>query len=284
MKRRLIFENYKYSLFNNKTISKSQQRIKSDCHNVYTEEINKITLISYGDKWLQTFDRVKTYLYETNAIKVCQSEMLIVRDFFIKNYEDFLFYCNKDNKKFKILMINFDDYTNENKKQHNSKLLYIPVHPYRLLIIRGSGSGKTNALLNLIENQPDIDKIYLYAKDHYEVKYQWLINIREKVGLKHYDDSKAFIEYSNDMQYVYKNIDEYNTVKERKILMIFDDMIANMMNNKKLNSIVIESFIRGRKLNIYLAFITQPYFKVSKDVRLNTADFFIMKIPDKREL
>ena len=78
---------------------------------------------------------------------------------------------------------------------------------YRILIIGGSGSGKTNALLNLIENQPDIDKIYLYVKDLCEAKYQYLINIRESVGLKHFNDLNTFIEYSNDMQDVYKNID-----------------------------------------------------------------------------
>ena len=138
---------------------------------------------------------------------------------------------------------------------------------------------KKNALLNLVSNQPDIDKIYLYAKDPYKAKYQYLINKREKVGLNHYDDLKAFIEYSNYMQDVYKNIDEYNTDKERKILIVFDDMIADMINNKKLNSIVTELFIRGRKLNISLVFITQSYFKVPKDVRLNSTHFFIMKIP-----
>ena len=78
---------------------------------------------------------------------------------------------------------------------------------YRILIIGGSGSGKTNALLNLIENQPDIDKVYLYVKDLCEAKYQYLINIRESVGLKHFNDLNTFIEYSNDMQNVYKNID-----------------------------------------------------------------------------
>ena len=100
-------------------------------------------------------------------------------------------------------MINFDDYTNENKTQHNPNWPYIPDDPYRILIIGGSGSGQTNALLNLIENQPGIDKIYLYAKDPYEAKYQYLINIRENVGLKHFIDPKTFIEYSNDMQDVY---------------------------------------------------------------------------------
>ena len=86
------------------------------------------------------------------------------------------------------------------------------------------------------------------------------------------------------MQDVYKNIDEYNPDKENKILIVFDDMIADMINNKKLNSIVTELFIRGRKLNISLVFITQSYFKVSKDVRLNSTHFFIMKIPNNREL
>ena len=86
------------------------------------------------------------------------------------------------------------------------------------------------------------------------------------------------------MHDVYKNINNYNPDKEKKILTVFDDMIANMINNKKLNSVVTELFIRGRKLNISLAFITQSYFKVPRDVRLNTTHFFIMKIPDKREL
>ena len=176
-------------------------------------------------------------------------------------------------------MINFDYYPNENKTQHNLKWPYISDHPYRILIIGGSGTGKTNALLNLINNQPDTDKIYLYAKDPYEAKYQFLINKRESTGLKHFNDPKAFIEYSNDMHDVYKNIDEYNPDKENKILIVFDDMIADMINNKKLNSIVTELFIRGRKLNISLVFITQSYFKVPKDVRLNSTHFFIMKIP-----
>ena len=186
--------------------------------------------------------------------------------------------------KQKYKMINFDDYTNENKIDHNLKWPYVPDHPYRILIIGGSGSGKTNALLSLIYNQPDIDKIYLYAKDPYEAKYQCLINKREKVGLDHLDDHKAFMEYSNGMQDVYKNIEDYNIGKKRKVLIVFDDMIADMINNNKLDSIVTELFIRGRKLNISIAFITQSYFKVPKDVRLNSTHFFIMKIPNKREL
>ena len=130
-------------------------------------------------------------------------------------------------------MINFDDYTNENKTQHNVKWPYIPDHPYRILIIGGWGSRKKNALLNLINNQPDIDKMYLYAKDPYEEKYQFLINKRKSIGLKRFNDPKAFIEYSNYTQNVYKNIDEYNIDKDRKILIVFDDMIADMVNNKK---------------------------------------------------
>ena len=97
---------------------------------------------------------------------------------------------------------------------------------------------------------------------------QFLINKRESTGLKHFNDPKAFIEYSNDMHDVYKNIDEYNPDKENKILIVFDDMIADMINNKKLNSIVTELFIRGRKLNISFVFITRSYFKVPKDVKL----------------
>ena len=183
-------------------------------------------------------------------------------------------------------MINFDYYA-ENKtlqelRSHNLKWPYIPDHPYRILIIGGSGSGETNALLNLINNQPDIDKIYLYAKDPYEAKYQFLINKRESTGLKHFNDPKAFIEYSNDMQDVYKNIDEYSIDKEGKMLIVFDDMIADTINNKKLNSVVTDLFIRGRKLNISLIFIMQSHFKVPKDVRLNSTHFFIIKILNKR--
>ena len=181
-------------------------------------------------------------------------------------------------------MINFDDYTNENKIEHNSKWPYIPDHPYRILIVGGSGSGKTNALLNLINDQPDIHKKYLYAKDPYEKKYQYLINKREKVGLDHFEDPKAFMEYSNDTQDVYKNTEDYNPGKKRKILLVFDDMIANMINNTKINPVVAELFIRGRKLNISIVFITQSYFKVPKDFRLNSTHLFIMKIPNKTEL
>ena len=181
-------------------------------------------------------------------------------------------------------MINFDDYTNENKIEHNLKCPYIPDHPRRILIIGGSGSGKTNALLNLIDNQPDIDEIYLYEKDPYEAKCRYFIKKREKLRLDHFNDSEAFTEYLNNMQDVYTNIEEYNLRKKGKVSIIFDDMIADMINNKKVNLVETELFIRGRKLNISIVFNTQSYFKVPQEVRLNTTRFFIMKIPNKRGL
>ena len=137
-------------------------------------------------------------------------------------------------------MINCDDYVNENKTEHNPEWPCTPDHPYRILIIGGSGSGKTNVLLNLIQDQPKIDKMYWYAKDPYEAKYQYLIKLREKVGLKRLNDLKAFIEYSNDMHNVYKNIDEYNPDVENKTLIVFHDMIVDMIINRKLDSIVTE--------------------------------------------
>ena len=103
-------------------------------------------------------------------------------------------------------MINFDDVIKEAIKENNLNWPEIADHPYILLQIGGSGSGKTNLLFNLISQQPDIDKMYLYAKDPYEAKLQFLINTRESAGLKHFNDSKAFIEYSNDMDDIYKNI------------------------------------------------------------------------------
>ena len=113
--------------------------------------------------------------------------------------------------------------------------------------------------MNLKNNQPYVDKIYLYAKDPYEAQYKFLINKRESTGLKHFNDTKAFIEYSNDIQDVYKTIEEDNIDKKRKILIVFDDMIADMINNKKVNSVVTDLF-RGRKLDISLIFITQAFF------------------------
>ena len=140
--------------------------------------------------------------------------------------------------------------------------------------------------MNLINNQPDIDKIYLYEKDPYEVKYQHLINKCEKVGLNHFNDPKAFMEYSNDMQDIYKNIEDYIPHKKRKVLIVFDDMIADMINNEELNSVVTKLFIRGKKLNISIVFIifTQSYFKLPKRCWIKFTRFSIMKISNIREL
>ena len=110
-------------------------------------------------------------------------------------------------------------------------------------------------MFNLINNQPHIDKSYLYAKDPYEAKYELLINKRESARINHFNDSKAFTEYSNDMGDICKTIKEYNSNKNRKILIVLGDIFADMLNNKKLNPIVTELFIRGIKLNISLAFI-----------------------------
>ena len=114
-------------------------------------------------------------------------------------------------------MINFDDIVSENKTAHNKNWSYIPDHSDRILIIEGSGLRKTNVLLNLIENQPDIDKIYLSAKDPYEAKHQYLINKRKGVGINYFKDPKAFTEYSNDMRNLYRNINYYNPDKKNKI-------------------------------------------------------------------
>ena len=104
------------------------------------------------------------------------------------------------------------------------------------------------------------------------------------MGINHFNDPEAFIEYSNDMGDVYKNINYDNPDKENKILIVYDEIVADMIHNKKLDSIVTELLIRGRKLNISLAFITQSSFNVPKDVRLNTTHFFFAKIPNRREL
>ena len=135
-------------------------------------------------------------------------------------------------------------------------------------------------MLNLINHKPDIDKIYIYAKDPYEAKYQLLINRRVNIDLKYLNDTKALnFEFSNNMDDIYENIEEYNPHKKPKILIVFNDMISDMLSIKKLNSIVTELFIRGRKLNISLVFITQSYFAVPKNTRLNSTHYFVMKIP-----
>ena len=178
-------------------------------------------------------------------------------------------------------MFNLDAITNKNKKDNEKNW------PYRMLIIGPAGSEKTNALLNLIQKQDNknlINKIYLYTKDLSEPKYQFLIKKCEDAEIKNLNDPSAFIEYSNTMDDVYANIDGYNPRRKRKILILFDDMIADIMTNKKFQAIIKELFIRCRKVNTYLVFITQFFFRVPKDVRLNPAHYLIMKIHNTREL
>ena len=133
-------------------------------------------------------------------------------------------------------MFNVDDSTNENNEKDNLKWPYIPDHPYRILIIGGSGSGKTNALHNLIKEQYDdelIDKIYLYAKDLSEPKYKFFIKRCENAEIKHLNYPKGFIEYLNTIDDVYEQINEENPARKRNILIMFDDVIADIIMMKK---------------------------------------------------
>ena len=178
-------------------------------------------------------------------------------------------------------MLNLDNIlSNKNENKHKN-------WPFRVLIIGPSGSGKTNTLLHLIQNlnkTTPVDKIYLYAKDLSEPKYELLINNRKNAGIKRFNDPSAFIEYSNDMDDVFTNIDDYNKKRKRKVLIVFDDMIADIMSSKKFKAIIKELFIRSRKLNISIVFITQSYFRTPKDARLKSTHYVIMKIQSRKEL
>ena len=153
-----------------------------------------------------------------------------------------------------------------------------------MLIIGPSGFGKTNTLLHLINNFHPIDKISLYAKDTDEKKYQYLINKREQAGIKNLNDPLAFIEYSNDMNDVLEDINNYNKNRNKKVLIIFDDTIADIVRSEKFKVIVKELFIRCRKINISIVFITQSYFRTPKDARLSSTHYILMKIGNKKEL
>ena len=177
-------------------------------------------------------------------------------------------------------MLNLDDIVSNKKKsslEHND-------WPFRMLFIGQSGSGKTNTLLHLINNFYPINKIYLYTKDSDEKRYQYLINKRKQAGIKNLNNPHAFIEYSNDMNDVLEDINNYNKNRDEKVLIIFDDMIADIMRSEKFKAIVKELFIRCRKLNISTVFITQSYFRTPKYARLNSTHYIIMKISNKKEL
>ena len=175
-------------------------------------------------------------------------------------------------------MLNFGDIVSNKKENKDNDW------PFRMLIIGPSGSGKTNTLLHLINNFHPIDKIYLYAKDTDEKKYQFLINKREQAGIKNLNDPHAFIEYSNDMNDVLEDINNYNKNRDKKVLIIFDDMIADIMRSEQFKAIVKVFFIRSRKLNISIVLITQSYFRTPKDARLNSTHYILMTIGNKKEL
>ena len=153
-----------------------------------------------------------------------------------------------------------------------------------MLIIGPSGSGKTNTLLHLINNLHAIDKIYLYAKDIHEPKSEYLINKREQAGIKNLNDPHVFIEYLDDMNDVLDDINNYNKNRDKKVLIVFDDMIADIEYNKNFKRIIKELFYRARKIKVSIVFITQSYFRALKDARLNSTHYILMKIGNKKEL
>ena len=174
-------------------------------------------------------------------------------------------------------MLNLDNIVS-NKKMSSSE---DNNWPFRMLIIGPSGSGKINTLLHLINNLHPIDEIYLYAKDLYEPKYEYLINKRKQAGIKNLNDPHAFIEYLDDMNDALDDINNYNQNRDEKVLIVFDDMIADIEYNKNFKRIIKELFYRAREISISIVFITQTYFRALKDARLNSAHYIIMKIGNK---
>ena len=180
-------------------------------------------------------------------------------------------------------MLNLDNIVSNN----NTSSLEDNDWPFKMLIIGPSGSGKTNTLLHLINNLHPIDKIYLYAIFVYQLhgpKYEYLINKREQAGIKNLNDPHAFIEYSDDMEDVLDDTNNYNKNRDKKVLIVFDDMIADIEYNKIFKRIIKELFYRARKINVSILFITQSYFRALKDARLNSTHYITMKINNKKEL
>ena len=177
-------------------------------------------------------------------------------------------------------MLNLDNIVsnkNTRSSEHNN-------WPFRMLITGSSGSGTTNTLLHLINYLHPIDKIYLYAKDIHELKYEYLINKTEQAGIKNLNDPHAFIEYSDDMNDVLDDINNYNKNRDKKVLIVFDDMIADIEYNENFKRKIKELFYRAHKITISIVFITQSYFRALKDARLNSTHYIIMKINNKKEL
>ena len=124
-----------------------------------------------------------------------------------------------------------------------------------------------HCLIYVIKEQDDIDKIYLHAKDLRKSNYEFLVKKRKNAGIKHLNDSDTFIECSKTMDDIYENTDDYTRTRKRKKIIVYDDMIADIMTDKKFQAVMKELFIRCKKLNISFAFISQSYFSVPKDVR-----------------
>ena len=174
-------------------------------------------------------------------------------------------------------MLNLDNIvSNKNENKNND-------WPFRMLIIGPSGSGKTNTLLHLINNLHPIDKIYLYAKDIHEPKYKYLINKREQAGIKNLNDPNAFIECSDNMNDALDDINNYNKNRDKKVLIVFDDMIADIEYNKDFKGIIKELFYRAIVFIVSIVFIMQSYFRALKDARLNSTHCILMKITNKKE-
>ena len=184
-------------------------------------------------------------------------------------------------------MLNLDNIVNnknENKDKTGSSSSERNNWPFKMLIIGPSRSGKTNTLLHLINNLHPIDQIYLYAQDIHKPKYEYLINKREQAGIKNLDDPNAFIEYSDDLNDALDDINNYNKSRDKKVLIVFDDMTADIEYNKKFKRIIKELFYRAHKINVSIEFITQCHFRALKDARLNSTHDMQMKIGNKKEL